>query len=128
MTYRNAGIKTIREAITRLMDGEVFYYQNKEIYYDECAIDGNPFCYGTEILKSYFRNFEYWQVKTDWRDNLSKKSPVLCWVWNESPEQKIPRLITGYRKGCALPYITTGGWFENAEKMTKEEALTYIAE
>ena len=103
-----AGIKTIREAIERLLDGEVFYSPDGcEIRYDDSNIacgSGrvNPFIIiepdgSCEPINLLWKRVSSWQIEYKWEDDIG--DGVLCWV---SDCNRIPckhdylRLITAY--------------------------------
>ena len=89
MNLKPAGIKTIREAIERLMNWEVFYsLEGYKIIYD----DGNTLCDEdlcspfkvikddgwSEPINGLWEKVSDWQIERKWEDNIG--DGVLCWV------------------------------------------------
>lgn len=129
--FVNAGIKTIEEAIKRLMDGEAFYSaeHNHKIKYDPTVLNSSPFRFDTEPLKDYFGQYEEWLKKADWRGTLDEK-PVLCWVWDgENEDSKLLIVVVEYRKGHEYPYFANKGYnYEFAEPATLESIKDLLLE
>lgn len=134
MKFKPAGIKTIREAINRLMNGEVFYSpEGYEIIYDDvntscCLGQYNPFkiISGTDICEPVNYLWEQvadWQIEHKWEDDIG--DGVLCWV---SDCNRIPckhdylRLITAYDKDRNYPYRSGEVGYRFATPLTLEEA------
>lgn len=120
--YKNANIKSKKEAIQRMMDGEVFYGEGgAKIYYEEassgapfrCVVDGrnNP-------LTGLFDLFDEWQTKTEWYENIPEQG-VLCWVWVESPAGRQLRVIVRTDHDSFI--AAGGGAWKNAEPVKLEE-------
>ena len=136
MNLKPAGLKTIREAIERLMNGEVFYStEGWEIIYD----DGNMLCDTNQCSPfKLIRNDGWsepinglwellnWQIECKWEDDIG--DGVLCWV---SDYDRIPdkhnylRLITAYDKGRDYPYRVKEVGYRFATPLTLKETKTY---
>ncbi len=71
-----------RALVKAMADGEVFYYAGKDLYYDDNS-KGNPFVitYDTPI-NVYWEHWRDWQIKVDWKKDISKRNLVLCFVSN----------------------------------------------
>ena len=85
MKLKPAGIKTIREAIERLMNGEVFYStEGWEIIYD----DGNMLCDTdqcspfklirdsgrSEPINHLWERISSWQIEYKWENDIGQVS------------------------------------------------------
>ena len=81
MNLKPAGIKTVREAIERLMNGEVFYSTDGcEIRYDDSNIacgSGrvNPFIIiepdgSCEPINLLWKKVSSWQIECKWEDDI----------------------------------------------------------
>lgn len=86
MKLVNAGLKSKDELVRRLIDGEVFYYEeDKKIFYDPVRkyIFASPFVYQSHDEKMPMSGiFDQWYMlkiekKPDWKDDLEKCS-ILC--------------------------------------------------
>ena len=137
MNLKPAGIKTVREAIERLMNGEVFYSpEGWEIIYDEedvtCdSIDYSPFkvirgSSNSVPINSLWRKVSDWKIEYKWKDNIG--DGVLCWV---SDLNRIPcrhdylRLVTAYDKSGESPYRSREAGYRFATPLTLKETKTY---
>ena len=128
MAYKNANIKDVKEAITRLMDGEEFYFGGDRIYFLPRG-DSTPFriseddTYGYP-LASELNYLSEWKIKGDWRESLSRKTPRLCWVWdgNFIESERFVASIINYDGR----YNTQYTWYQNAVPLTKEEIREYL--
>jgi len=91
----NAGIKSKRDAAARLLNGEKFYFRDKEIYF----IDGSlptPFRLGSKALSvDAWELFKKWDREVGWQEEL----PVLCWVWDHNNEDKTLKIISNIEDG-----------------------------
>ena len=138
MNLKPAGLKTIREAIERLMNGEVFYStEGCEIIYDDvntsCGLRlYSPFkiISGTDICEPVNYLWEQvadWQIKYEWENDIG--DGVLCWVsdYDRIPdESNFLKIITAYRKGQEYPYESEDDAYRFATPLTLEEAKEYI--
>ena len=81
MKLKPAGIKTIREAIERLMNGEVFYSpEGWKIIYDDGNVEcgpgrSSPFKFihdsdWSEPINSLWEKVSDWQIEPKWEDNI----------------------------------------------------------
>ena len=137
MKFKPAGIKTVREAIERLMNGEVFYSpEGCEIIYDDVSVECggdrySPFkirCDGrSESVNYLWERVSDWQIEHKWEDDIG--DGVLCWV---SDCNRIPckhdylRLITVYDKNSDYPYRSKEVGYRFATPLTLEEVKQYI--
>jgi len=137
MRLKPAGIKTVREAIERLMNGEVFYSpKGCKIIYDDvntsCDSDRySPFKLIRDIVVYEPVNYLWeqvsdWQIEYKWEDDIG--DGVLCWV---SDGNRIPckhdylRFITAYDKNRDYPYRSKEAGYRFATPLTLEEVKTY---
>ena len=138
MKLKPAGIKTIREAIERLMNGEVFYSpEGHEIIYDdvnvECSpIHVNPFKVvrsdgRAEPINLLWEKLSDWKIEYKWENDIG--DGVLCWV---SDCNRIPckhdylSFITVYDKNSDYPYRSKEVGYRFATPLTLEEVKQYI--
>lgn len=77
---KNHNYKTITEVITAMMGGQTFHYSERLIYFD--ITKNNPFRCDNDPLRTYWNDWEIWQVKSHWTDNISIDNPVICYVEN----------------------------------------------
>jgi len=137
MRLKPAGIKTIREAIERLMNGEVFYSpEGCKIIYDDanvrCNIDSsNPFKVRrnarSEPINILWEKVFDWQTKYTWEDDIG--DGVLCWVsdYNRTPDKNdFLRVIKEYDKSRDYPYRSKEKGYRFATPLTLEEVKQYI--
>ncbi len=79
-----SGEDGIKEAMKRMIDGEVFYHEGHEFSYIHAKVSGlSPFgcaTHGIAIGKSW-RSVHEWQVEADVDplEDASPEKPVLCW-------------------------------------------------
>ena len=73
---KNAGLKTIQEAMHRLIDGEVLYITDN----DTIRVDPEGFSSMLESPNTTpLSDVQTWQVKKEWWETL-KDGPILCWL------------------------------------------------
>lgn len=118
----NAGIKSKEEAARRLANGERFWFDDQEIFFDENKID--PFRYGVYRLQANWDKFSEWQIEARWEDNISEG--VWCWVWDDPGERKRLRIVIRYNESRTLPYETDFVYFMHAIPATEEEVMKYV--
>ena len=134
-----AGIKKIREAIERLMNGEVFYSPDGSIklIYDDSNMSCGP---GTvspfrvvesdgssEPINALWEKVADWQIEYKWQDDIG--DGVLCWVSdsNHTPDESdFLRIITAYAKGQEYPYESEDDVYRFATALTLEEGKKHI--
>ena len=138
MKLKPAGIKTIREAIERLMNGEVFYStEGWKIIYDDGNVEcgtgrSSPFKFiydsdWSEPIDGLWEKVSNWQIEYKWENDIG--DGVLCWV---SDCNRIPckhdylRLITAYDKSRDYPYRVKEVGYRFATPLTLEEAKEYV--
>lgn len=119
---RNANIKSKKEALTRLMNGEVFYYEGTKICYNEGRVQ--PFRSGAEPLHYNLDEYKNWQTKQNWDENIPEQG-ILCWVSGTDKLEKDLATIVTYSDGKIYRDSYACEW-EYATPLTKEEALKYI--
>lgn len=118
----NAGIKSKEEAAQRILNGEQFWFDGNEIFFDTKNIE--PFRYGYSPLKVYWDRFADWQIEARWEDNISEG--VWCWVWDDPCERKRLRIVIRYNESRTLPYETDFVYFMHAIPATEEEVMKYV--
>jgi len=132
--YKNAGIKSKKEAAQRLIDGEVFYSPISQSEIKFVPSRTQPFRYVESrnvdnCLDMAWDTFADWKVKVDWRENIGEG--VLCWVWDDDSEKrKRIAVVVAYHKYRAITerFVTddnVGSW-ANAKPLTPEEAKKFI--
>jgi len=138
MNLKPAGIKTVREAIERLMDGEVFYSpEGWKIIYDDVNVEcdtgrSSPFklIYDigwSEPINGLWEKVSDWQIERKWEDDIG--DGVLCWVSdnNCTPDKSdFLRIITAYDKEREYPYESEDEAYRFATTLTLEEVKKYI--
>ena len=138
MNLKPAGIKTIREAIERLMNGEVFYSpRGCKIIYDDvntsCGSDRySPFKLINDIVVCEPVNYLWeqvsdWQIEYKWENDIG--DGVLCWAsdFNRTPgKHDYLRFITIYDKNSDYPYRSREVGYRFATPLTLEEAKEYV--
>ncbi|MCP4984980.1 MAG: hypothetical protein GY928_02600 [Colwellia sp.] len=71
---------TKRELVKAMADGVVFYYAKRELYYDD-NLKGNPFVIINDAtINAFWEHWRDWQIKVDWKKDISKDNPALCFV------------------------------------------------
>ncbi len=121
---KNAGIKSKKEAVQRLIDGEKFYWGGLEMSFDPSRT--NPFRAEESDLTGYWYYYKKWEVKFEWYDDLGEG--VLCWVWdgNEEPRRRVG-VVTRYVSESVFKFsLKSGAWVEHATPMTSEEVKKFL--
>ncbi len=80
---------TKRELVKAMADGVVFYYAKRELRFDD-NLKGNPFVITNDAtINAFWEHWRDWQIKVDWKKDISKDNLVLCFVSNklENPEK-----------------------------------------
>ena len=137
MNLKPAGIKTVREAIERLMNGEVFYSPGGyEIIYDDVSVECSGDRYGpfkvrgngrSEHVNYLWEKVSDWRIEYKWEDDIG--DGVLCCVSdsNRTPDARdFLLIITGYDREEDYPYRTSYTGYKFATPLTLEEAKKYI--
>jgi hypothetical protein len=123
MTLKNAGIKSTREAVERMMKGEIFFCEGVKLFCDFTS-HGNPFrcIYPTGesfSINSLFDDIADWQKEIQWEDDLAN-GPILCHVWSDDNRPtKLVRWIESFDEDgyiCANSKCI----FENATPVTAD--------
>ena len=137
MNLKPAGIKTVREAIERLMNGEIFYSPGGcKIIYDDVSVECGPNMYGPFKVRGNGRSepVNYlWEKVSDWQiDEYTWENDivdgVLCWISdsNRTPgKHDYLRFITAYDKNRDYPYRSREVGYRFATPLTLEETKTY---
>ena len=136
MKLKPAGIKTVREAIERLMNGEIFYSPGGcKIIYDDVSVECGPDMYSpfkvrgngrSEAVNYLWEKVSDWQIEHKWEDDIG--DGVLCWAsdFNRTPgKNDYLRLIMVYDKSGDYPYRSKGSAYAFATPLTLEEVKTY---
>lgn len=122
--YKNAGIKSIKEAYLRVLDGEVFYFNGEKIFFDP-EFEGSPLRIGRCYASFEFKRFDEFMIEVDWRDTLEEK-PRLCWVWDVNEDKKVVANVIGFDGEWEVPYRTPRFSYKNAIPLTKEEIQVFM--
>lgn len=124
MMYKNAGIKSKKEAAQRLISGEVFIFNGCKVLFN--AACDSPFRLAGGSLDMDWHSYPEWCTKTEWYEDLGEG--VLCWVWDK-PEDKGLRvgIVVDYKEYESFKFYTKSRfWYRDAEPITKEEAKKFI--
>ncbi len=108
MMYKNAGIKSKKEAVQRLINGEEFVITSGNSIvtrFKFCENEVNPL-QGSD--GGWLHYCEEWETEVEWYDNLGEG--ILCWVWDFDEKSKQIAIVTEYHKHNQYPYIATCGW------------------
>lgn len=68
-----AKLKSAKEALTKMLDGVIFYYYNSRIYWDEEEIQ---FCVSyddgreKEKLNVFLENYDDWELERQWWESI----------------------------------------------------------
>ena len=137
MKLKPAGIKTVREAIERLMNGEIFYSPGGcKIIYDDVSVECGPDMYSpfkvrgngrSEHVNYLWEKVSDWQIECKWENDIG--DGVLCWVndFNRTPgKHDYLRFITAYDKNSDYPYRSKEVGYRFATPLTLEEVKQYI--
>ena len=107
MIYKNAGIKSKREAVQRLINGEEFVITSGGsvvIRFKFCENEINPL----QWSDGWWLHYEMWETEVEWYDNIGEG--VLCWVWDFDEKAKSIAIVTEYHEDSSYPYLASCGW------------------
>ena len=131
-----AKLKSAKEALTKMLDGVIFYYYNSRIYWDEEEIQ---FCVSyddgreKEKLNVFLENYDDWELERQWWESIPFGG-ILCQHKTEENEYCVithadPNGYMGYYKlngkVIATVYINSytpvsandlNEWIKNAPK------------
>jgi len=131
-----AKLKSAKEALTKMLDGVIFYYYNSRIYWDEEEIQ---FCVSyddgreKEKLNVFLENYDDWELEQQWWESIPSCG-ILCQHKTEENEYCVithadPNGYMGYYKlngkVIATVYINSytpvsandlNEWIKNAPK------------
>jgi len=123
-TYVNAGIKSTKEMYTRLLEGEVFYFEDEKYifedgyFYTRYEEEGGGVPY-INLLEKY----KHFQIKKPWYEFASEENPILCRVREKEGGYTMYEEIIGYHKSIEYPYQTSfNSWF-HAEPVKPSECF-----
>lgn len=85
-TLVNAGIKSAKEMYTRLLDGEVFYFDDEKYIFEDGYFYTRYKEGGVDPYVNMLEKFTEFQVKKPWYEFASEENPILCKVWNTDPD------------------------------------------
>ena len=104
---KNAGLKTIQEAMHRLIDGEVLYITDN----DTIRVDPEGFSSMLESPNTTpLSDVQTWQVKKEWWETL-KDGPILCWLNSiDSHRKEIATYISLVRPDGQYLSVTGTVW------------------
>lgn len=86
---KNANIQTIEECYRRLLDGEVFYFEDNIIMFvkNTGIVIKNENKFTDYIYPSWLtQNYKKFEIKSNWYENIKK--PIPCWVGDTEEELK----------------------------------------
>lgn len=134
---KNAGLKSAKEALAKMLDGVIFYYYDYQIYWDEKE---TQFCVryidSTEKgkLNSFLENYAHWELEAKWWEVIPSGG-ILCEHTTKENEYCVIThadsdgymgyykingniVISVYNIGSYKPVSidTLNGWIENATK------------
>ena len=132
MKTKNAGLKSMKEAIQGMIDGEVYYTgsttETMKIWFNKAHIDGPLRIGGASLCQSLHR-YPTWMVAQPWYENIPNEG-VPCWVSDNScqPDEKtqialIDTRIEGDMGGEGY-FMGDGVSWNYATPITKEELLS----
>ena len=124
--FVKANIKNIKEAFTRLMDGEVFYSRagHSKIYFDASCTE--PFRFDTDPMRSP-QSYPTWLTKkeVEWYEDIPEKG-VLCWCYDENSKDRYISVVSTYSKGRPYPFVEEdGSHWKHATPIKKGELDDY---
>ena len=85
-TYVNAGIKSTKEMYTRLLEGEVFYFEDERYVFEDGYFYTRYKEGGVDPYINLLEKYEHFQVKKPWYEFASEGNPILCKVWDNDSE------------------------------------------
>lgn len=104
--YKNAGIKSKREAVQRLINGEEFVITSgRDVVtrFKFCETELNPL----QWSDGWWLHYEVWETEVEWYDNIGEG--VLCWVWDFDEKAKSIAIVTEYHEDFTYPYLASSG-------------------
>ena len=127
MKLINANIKSVEEALHRLIDGEVFYTEGEnKLYFNPLAKVLNDMfrisgCTVNTPINDSFNRCKNWQVEEKWWEGISEDNPVLCFVWDAPSIPKYP-CVRWVKEKNGHEFLTHGNisW-ANAQPVTAED-------
>jgi len=134
MGLKSAGLKSEKEAMHRMIDGGVFFFEKCRIFFD-----GSKFVFTYAGVKDYrgidwplWEGLTDWQVEVDWKESLSPDNPRWCKVWDKKNEEAfLYSPIDTYEGGatCSFSFseMVDARWYY-AEPVSEELAAMLDAE
>lgn len=132
--YKPANLKSVKEFIQRMLDGEMFYSpKTGDAFYfsDPCFNLMDKYNNVRPFTPENVWPVDKFQIEAPYtiQDAIAEK-PRLCWVWDgeESNPRKILVTVTKYTADSPYPFRTAyGGFgFVYAELATLEEIKQYL--
>ena len=116
MKTKPANVKSAKEMIERLLEGEVFILDDEYLDYRENY--ESPFRLGNLPLQN-FLCYEELLTEIAWTEDLGRGVP--CWVWDEGDGERSIELITSISKSSNYPYEGSISSWQHAEPIKPEE-------
>lgn len=124
MKLKNANIKSKEEALHRMLDGEVFYYNTVKLYYSKELFEGLNSLFIAEHKDGYrdellglLDTYHLFEIEHNWEDDLRDEN-ILCFVWDRS-ELRYASIVCEKQDG---QYLTDHGCrWKFATPVTKED-------
>lgn len=138
-TYVPAGLNSVKEAATKLLQGDVFYLDDShskcQVYFDKesgFVMRRVGISKSTEfsVAKADWLTVKDWLKVGSWYDDKEAlKRGIICSVSNYSgfvPDRSSVRIIEGYRPDNVARFRDTGGAFwQYAEPIKQDDERIY---
>lgn len=122
--------KSTKELAIALAEGRKFTTSGGGVLWFDYESKRDPFRYTvdkkTEPMRDRWAMFDRVTEVKEWHENIPDQG-ILCWVWEDKPEDKIASIIVKYvPEKYPFSEINTGALWKNAEPISKEEALSLL--
>jgi len=129
---KNAGIKSQEEMRQRIKSGEKgLMIRNRELSYDATRIYSGQSQYlvenGTEFepICGFWKSFDKVTKQVSWEDKVKSGTSVLCWVSDNSKNEKtMPKVITRI-DAESFPFISYNTGWKYATPIDPSECWGY---